>query len=134
MTPSALSLLDLQNCSPIKYTVVYSPRIETSAWWTWPLEPGFAHVEVWRRIEPGFYHVIQPFCDYVALGVVEAEPSQLGGSYQEVTARRRQGRPICPLGLKTCVSLVKAVLAIRAPWVVTPYQLHKYIAHRNGVV
>lgn len=129
-----LSLLDLEGCDPIKYTVVYSPRTSTSAWWTAGLEEGFAHVEVWRRIEPGFYHVIQPFCDYIALGVVEAEPYQLGGDYQEVTARRRMGRPIFPVGLKTCVSLVKAVLAVHAPLVITPYQLYKYIKDRNGVV
>jgi hypothetical protein len=126
-----LSLLDLEDCNPIQYVVVYSPHSETSAWWTRPLQPRFAHVEVWRRIEPGFYHVIQPFCDYVALGVVEAEPA---GYFQNVTARRRMGRALSPIGLKTCVSLVKAVLAIRAPWVITPYQLYKYIAHRKGVV
>ena len=41
----------------------------------------------------------------------------------------------CP-SLSTCVSIVKKILGIRAWWIITPYQLYKYInnricAHKN---
>jgi hypothetical protein len=32
-----------------------------------------------------------------------------------------------PLMVTTCVGVVKAVLGIRAPWIITPLQLYRYL-------
>lgn len=34
-------------------------------------------------------------------------------------------------GLETCVTFVKKILCIRAWWVQTPYQLHRYLRKRK---
>ena len=32
-----------------------------------------------------------------------------------------------PFGLMNCVSLTKKVLGLNKPWIITPYQLYKYL-------
>jgi hypothetical protein len=125
------SLLDTVGCDPRSYLLVYQPHSSRAAWWTRSLDPRFAHVEVWRRLDEGIYLTLQPFHDYLVTDLVEGEPN---GVVQRVVARRPQGLPMFPIGVKTCVSVAKAMLGIRAAWVLTPYQLHKYVAAHGGVV
>lgn len=33
-----------------------------------------------------------------------------------------------PVGLQTCVGLAKAMLGVRAPWVITPWQLYRRLS------
>jgi hypothetical protein len=126
-----LSLLDLAGCDPIDYLLVYYSRPEAQTWWTRRLDPRYSHVEVWREIEPGFYFATQPSHDYLVTSVVEAQPP---GIVQRVSALRRRGKVLWPVGLKTCVTIAKAMLGVRAAWVITPKQLHDYVAQRRGIV
>ena len=42
--------------------------------------------------------------------------------------------PMFPAGLKTCVSVVKAVIGVRNAFVLTPRQLYNYVDKRGGIV
>lgn len=53
-----------------------------------------------------------------------------GYSVVEVTTLRTP--PNMPFILSNCVGVVKVVLSIRAPFVVTPYQLFKHLRGQNG--
>lgn len=35
-------------------------------------------------------------------------------------------------GLGNCVTVIKSLLALRAWWVITPYQLHQWLLHNGG--
>jgi hypothetical protein len=126
-----LSLMDTAYAHPANFALVYSPRDETSAWWTRALEPQFVHVEVWRRLEEDIWIAIQPHHDYLGASLVQGHPE---GVVQTVQARRRLRRPLFPIGLKTCVTIAKAALGIRDATIITPAQLYCYVARRNGIV
>lgn len=126
-----LSLLDTVGCNPCDYLLVYQQRGERSAWWTRALSPRFAHVEVWRSLGDGAYLAVQPFHDCLSADITFAEPD---GVVQRVVARRQRGGVMFPVGVKTCVSVAKAMLGVRAAWIVTPWQLFRYVESRKGVV
>ncbi len=44
-----------------------------------------------------------------------------------IETEQRKEAPIGPFCIANCVGMVKAVLAIRAPFVLTPYQLYRYL-------
>jgi hypothetical protein len=118
--------------APQEFLLVYSGRDGDSPWWTRPLHRELAHVDVWQPFEmQGFYLVTSPLHDYLTVQLVEREPT---GVVQHVYAQRAQGIAMWPVGLKTCVTVAKAMLGIRDARVWTPRQLHNYIERRNGIV
>lgn len=127
-----VSLLDLQGCNPCKFVLVYTKREETAAFWTKWLHSDFSHVEIWKPIGDGLYLTLEPFHDYLVTGLAEGLPQE--AICQDVTARRPTGTPLFPFGLKTCVSVVKAALGLRAAWIITPKQLFTHIQSRRGLV
>lgn len=40
---------------------------------------------------------------------------------------------LMPLGFYSCVGEVKRILRLRAPWIVTPYQLYRYLSRSDAV-
>ena len=126
-----LSLLETANCDPSTFLLVYTQNGQRRAWWTFWLPRGLDHIDVWRPIGGGFHLAIAAYHDRLSIELIEGEPS---GVVQRVVARRPRGKAMLPFGLKTCVTLAKAALGIRAPWVVTPRQLFRYVQKRNGVV
>jgi hypothetical protein len=125
------SLVDTVGCSPARLVLVYFPQSPKRVFWTRALDPAFAHVEIWREIGEGYFVALRPDHEFIDVDVIEGPPS---GIYQYVTARRRLGVPLCPIGLKTCVSVAKAALGLRAPWIITPKQLYDYVSVREGIV
>lgn len=113
------------------YLLVYQPRAEGWPWWSALVGDAFAHVEVWWLLGDDYYVAVRPYHQYLTVDIMQGPPE---GRVQEVVARRLHDSTMFPLGLKTCVSVAKAMLGIRAAWVVTPRQLHNYVAKRNGVV
>lgn len=130
--------------SHITFHLIFEPwRGVGVPWWlAWLgrcLKPGFGHVSVlwfdprgkawcWAGKLSGGLHVC-PVDGRVAF-------ADLAFLYEEATVvlpvRRpcRAGgvdEPFMMLGVMTCVSVVKAVLGLRAPWVVTPWQLYRRI-------
>lgn len=92
---------------------------------------GFRHVAVTLHTHAGDVHV-DPRMAYID---VRRGTSKFGEVLQRVQARVPLGSPPWAiLAPGTCVSVVKACLGIRAWWVLTPYQLYKYIAKHGGVL
>lgn len=114
-----------------KYLLVYSPRSDTTAWWArWLTGKNLAHVEVWWSIGEGFYVAIRPYHHFLVVDIMDGPPE---GVIQEVTAMRSHRWPMLPFGLKTCVTVAKAVVGIRNALILTPKQLFDYVEKRNGV-
>lgn len=126
-----MSLLDTAGTAPIDYLLVYTHRADDRAWWTRWLHRELYHVEVWRDLGDGYYLALCPNHDFLTFDLVQGEPT---GTVQRVTAYRKVRKALWPLGLKTCVTVAKAALGLRAPWVITPRQLFNHIHHRNGIV
>ena len=114
-----------------EYLLVYSKRSEDTAWWARWVHRDLTHVEIWWSIGEGFYTAIRPYHHYLVVDIMQGEPE---GFVQRVTSMRRHTTPMFPVGLKTCVSVAKAVIGVRAPWGITPRQLLQYVAARDGVV
>ena len=96
------------------------------------LRPGFRHVFV-AVLRDGYWVTLDGRAGVPALQVVAGEGADLAGFYRRahgftvvaLTAPRRP--PRTPLMLGTCVGAAKRVLGIRAPWVLTPYQLYRHL-------
>lgn len=115
-----------------EYLLVYTYRSEaTTAWWARWFTRDFSHVEIWWELGEGYWVAIQPFHHYLEANVMQGEPH---GVVQRVTAMRRHRRPMFPMGLKTCVTVAKAVVGIRNAFVLTPRQLYNYVEKRGGIV
>ena len=115
-----------------EYLLVYYPRSESTAWWArWLAERELAHVEIWWAIGEGYYVAIRPYHHFMVADVMHGEPE---GVVQKVTAMRRARWPMFPVGLKTCVTVAKAVIGVRNAFIVTPRQLFNYVEKRGGVV
>ena len=112
--------------------LVFSGRTGV-AWLRW-LRRGFRHCFVavddgveWLTIDPLLHRL-------------EVRASGLPSDFDLADAYRRMGLTVAevvpapvplrraPLGLFTCVETAKRVLGMRAPWVVTPWQLYRRVA------
>lgn len=112
------------------YCVVFYESRGASAWWTRWLDQRFVHVEVWWHIGDDYWVAVRPNHCYLACDVMHGGPRQgeCGVSrFRTVKAMRSRSSPMVPFGMKTCVTVVKAVIGLRAAWIVTPRQLFNYL-------
>lgn len=101
-------------------------------WFSKRLRWGFRHVFVVIRSN-GYWVMLDGRDGVPVLQVVAGADYDLAGFYRrehgftvlQVAAPRL--RPHSPLMLGTCVGAVKRMLGLRAPWVLTPYQLFRYL-------
>ena len=106
---------------------------DVSIRWAKLLRPGFRHCfAVVGRDER--WVVFDPMSSFTNLGVFSgptiddvAEWYRQFGFTVIKTVVRREGSPPAEWRLFTCVEAVKRVLGIRAPWVITPWQLYRHI-------
>ncbi len=117
--------------SPADFLLVYSPAEVKFPWWTRFVDKDLAHVDIWIPLEYECFLVLKPQHDFLQ-AVVTADPPT--GLVQKVQAQRRMGVAMFPLGVKTCVSVAKAVLGVRDIRILTPKQLFLYVEKRKGVV
>lgn len=111
--------------------VVFSGHADLR-WLAW-LRPGFRHC--FAAIESGPYWVVyNPLSHCTEVAVLDGVDGDAlaawyrGQGFSVVSCRRR--RPAlqpAPLGFYTCVEAVKRVLGIHAPWVLTPWNLYKFL-------
>lgn len=104
--------------------------------WLRPLTPGFRHCFVAVRRE-GCWVVCNPLSHLTDVDVVAALPvATLAAWYRErgfIVVETEVVRPpprLAPVRPFTCVEAVKRILGLRAPWVFTPRQLHRYLIAR----
>lgn len=109
-------------------------------WWLRLLRPGFRHCLV--VLDDGrHWVVIDPTAPRTDVAVLERAgvpdlPDRfraLGLTVVPAAVRCGAIRP-APWGPFTCVEAVKRVLGLRAPFVLTPWQLHRYLTrHRHAL-
>lgn len=115
----------------IDATVHYFNSAGQVEWYWRLLKAGFWHVAITLHTREGDVYV-DPRMAYVS---VRRGTTSIGGHEQKVQASVPLSSP--PWGVlmpATCVSIVKSILGIRAWWVLTPWQLAKYIEKRRGVL
>lgn len=117
--------------------VIFRPR-RGRPWWSRVLHPDFGHCGVWlsagefwfeahslsRGLEFGLHRGIEPR-EVVRLHL---ENGATVVAECEVIGHPTALRLIAPF---TCVEFVKRAIGVRAWWVVTPYQLFKYLKRAN---
>lgn len=95
------------------------------------LKKGFRHV--FCAIPAGDYWIVidgqagLPFIKVVAGTEYDLAEFYRGEGYCVVEVTTLRKPPNMPFVLSNCVGVMKVVLSIRAPFVVTPYQLFKYL-------
>lgn len=96
------------------------------------LRPGFRHcfVCVLAGPEPGYWVSIDPTTGPIAVAVECGPAYDLRAYYEElgctvVETHTCLTPPRWPFALANCTGAVKAVLGLRAPFVITPYQLYR---------
>lgn len=110
-------------------------------WWARFLEPGFGHVSILILLH-GQWTLIRPlygFTDVVSCPYQEGDIPQTMICDQQaliIPVERDNSEDLRGLvGLQTCVSTAKALMGVRWPWIITPYQLYKrcttYYAGQN---
>lgn len=105
----------------------------TGLWWLRLLRPGFRHCFVTVETAAGWV-VAEPLSHCVRVDCVAVPPGfDLAGWYRAhgmvvvetaVAAAPRRALPWRPF---TCVEMVKRVLGLRAPLVLTPWQLWRHL-------
>lgn len=117
--------------APAEFFLVYSRTDGASPWWARWADHELAHVEIWQPVGDGCYIAVMPMFDCLSIELMGREPT---GIVQRVWARRPLGYAMFPMGVRTCVTVAKAMLGIRSIWIQTPRQLHNFIRRRNGQV
>lgn len=122
----------------VEVWVVFT-RPERPYWWARFLKPGFGHTYLLMQTA-GRWVVLNYGVDALCLAVTHipayaslGEFVKPGDTVVRVRAELRERyRVPWVFGPLTCVEMVKAVLGIRSPWILTPHQLYRRI--RSGRV
>ena len=114
----------------LQILVVFEDRPD-GLWLRW-LRPGFRHCFCLLRSERGWILCDSRGDGFDILPAPDCGVEPLARSYARLGGRvlglsRPPRRPPFPLAPFTCVELVKRVLGLRAPWLVTPYALYRHL-------
>jgi len=107
-----------------------------NAWWSRLCRRDFSHCFI--VVDDGRYWIaLDGDRGRARLKVVAGSDYDLAAFYREqgltvVETMVPDGPPFWPLILATCVGIIKRLLVIRAPWVLTPYQLYRYLNKRKS--
>lgn len=104
-------------------------------WWARYLKPGFRHVSI-LTLNDGIWTLTRPlygWTETVSCPYREGDIPQtmIDGECLVVPFHVKHcDRLRSLIGLHTCVTTAKAYMGIRAPWIITPWQLYKYASRR----
>ena len=106
-------------------------------WFSKYLRWGFRHVFICVLDDAGYWIRLDGMKGLPSIEVAAGEKFDLASYYRRengftvliIDADRAPRPPFLMAG--TCVGLVKAMLGIRAAWVLTPYQLYRYLKRRT---
>jgi hypothetical protein len=129
-TVQHLNLLDLSGRLVDVWLVFRNVARPHRPLWRW-LKDGFHHIEIWQK-DRGAWVRFDPCLDVSVFEVSllapwESVDESLRPTCMRVNrclVRRRLHWHIGPL---TCVDQAKAAIGLRAAWIVTPYQLYRYL-------
>jgi len=112
-----------------KYYVIFEDS-SLDDWRLKWLKPNFSHVLLAKKSVNGyFWIIISPKNGNIVLEMIsdcdlnDYYPKAVVVPFKSIIHDKPQVK-IC---LSTCVEVAKAVLGIRKWWIITPYQLYKYI-------
>lgn len=138
-----LSLLDVADRHVVYWHVVFTSQ-EVDHWFTRHLAPGFQHCFAVREYRVGrapsdsLYVKMDPYAAMTTVDVWFSPPwvKHSPATIVKVAAAREvhATRSWFHLGPISCVEQVKMLLGIRAFFVRTPRQLHRYLLKHNGVL
>lgn len=124
-----------KGASDLRALVVFenNTRLSGLRW----LRTGFRHCFVALQRDE-VWVVCNPFSHYTDLDVVIGwTGARLGAWYRQhgflvvETVARVPAERCAPIRPFTCVEVVKRVLGVRAPWVLTPWQLYRHLTRPN---
>jgi hypothetical protein len=119
----------------VRALVVFHGAGPGAAWWARGCLDGFKHCFI--ALDDGRYWVVfDGTIGALRLDVTAAADFDLAAHYRShglkvVETETRAEPPFWPLILATCVGAIKRILVIRAPWVLTPLQLYRYLKRRE---
>jgi len=141
--PTNHSLLESQhliNKPKAKYYFIYEDNGERY-WYTWMFKKGFQHVTAikftglfWIKLDLSLGWTdfdVLPYDRYDTIHNVLEHVDYSHIQYVEAHLTPRY-RVRALFALWTCVEAMKSLIGIRAPLVVTPYQLYKHIEANHG--
>lgn len=115
--------------------VVFSGRTDLA--WLRLLKRGFRHCFVlvdfgdrWIMLNPMSHYTAIDILPAMAADALADHCQRLGLAVVPARTRQPLPRP-APWRLYTCVEGVIRILGIRAPWVLTPWQLYRYLLNRK---
>ena len=119
-----------------EFYLVYSEADPDSPFWTRWLDLQLGHVDIWQPVGQGAYLVTRPHFDRLEFTFAsQADFDDAGHTVQWVRAHyTRLGKVLYPFGLRTCVTVAKAMLGIHRARIFTPRQLFNYVQARGGHV
>jgi hypothetical protein len=105
--------------------------------WRRLLRPGFRHC--FAAVEEGGYWILfdpqegRPELRVLAGGDFDLAAFYRESGYDAVETAVREAAFVLPVMAATCVAAVKRIIGLRAPLVVTPWQLYRRLVAEHGV-
>jgi hypothetical protein len=106
---------------------------EARIWWLRWLRPGFRHCFAILN-DSDHWLAVEPLASCMEVTVLPSPadfnlPEWLRGQGHRVVeaALQRKMYHAAPFAILNCVEVVKRLLGIRAPWILTPYQLYRHL-------
>lgn len=99
-------------------------------WWSWFLKKSFRHCSVLKPSNGRYIYQSKTYQSYDLFNTI-GKNDIIGDSFILVGYKPKT----CKRGLfmlNTCVGHCKQVLGINNPFILTPYQLYKYMRRTNG--
>jgi hypothetical protein len=124
------------NGQPQDFDVLVVFEERTPQGWTRWLRPGFRHCYAIVDLGAGLL-LVDPLKGRLHLellpdlGLLEFGRWLACRGRRVLAGHRWRNPPAAPLGPATCVEIVKRLLGVRAPWIVTPWQLFGLLACRH---
>lgn len=108
---------------------------EGRIWWLKWLRPGFRHC--FAILNDGAHWVAaEPLAHCLECSVLPSPPDFNLPAWLAAQGHRVVETPLnrklpthAPLAFLNCVEVVKRIIGLRAPWVMTPYQLYRHLTH-----
>jgi hypothetical protein len=117
---------------------VPAPAMARLAWWQRPLAAGFKHCFAFRAAGQDFTELVDHTGRFLNLTVLPCAADDFAaqllaeGMTVHIVAPMPAAAQAILRGPMTCVEVVKAVLGIGAPWIITPRQLAAHLERRGA--
>lgn len=133
---------------PRLFYIVFRDSIKRN-WWDVFTQPGFRHCAVMEEVQipyPSLFSstgtvftdvvrgeaVIEVFCKPAHELIFDRMKRRKVSIAISFVVDKKSTLRYIPFGMLSCVGIVKSLLGVRKWWILTPYQLFKYLEKRGG--